>query len=170
MGLGKAGYDLLDFAHWDNIYMSASKNLRIQEGQEGLTIKSVPEKKVEPNPYAGMFVKSTKGEMLVSEADESKLFERCGGSTLRIFTQDGKTKRLEDCEAKSGQYDALSDYFTPEDRVKLTEEVSEKNKKKRKREEPKDKERKKRKHKHKKEKSKKESSKKSKKAAQQWKL
>jgi len=118
LGLGKGCYDLLDFAHWDNIYMTASKNLHINEGTEGLTItKSAPIKK---SVYEGRFVTSTKNDTLVSESDESNLFNRCGNSSLRIFSQEGKMKRLVDCELKDGQYDAFEDYFTPEQKAELS--------------------------------------------------
>lgn len=36
---------------------------------------------------------------------------RCGGSTLRSFSQEGKLKRLEECEKRAGLYDPMSNYF-----------------------------------------------------------
>jgi len=94
-GLGK-GYDVADFAFWDNIYAKASNNIQIQSTESGVVIKSSEKTEVNiPIQYQGSFIKSVK-TISNDPFNHNDFISRC--LTQQHKKSKGKDKRLQNFE------------------------------------------------------------------------
>eukprot|EP01128_Nolandella_sp_AFSM9_P002031 TRINITY_DN12424_c0_g1_i1.p1 TRINITY_DN12424_c0_g1~~TRINITY_DN12424_c0_g1_i1.p1 ORF type:complete len:281 (+),score=106.17 TRINITY_DN12424_c0_g1_i1:41-883(+) len=104
-GLGKPAYNTFDFSHWDSLYNEASKNITINDNEEGVVIEQKPVEKKVASPYANMFVKASEAaQTMKSTVNEEDLFRLCGKRELRMITQKGKTERLKAFENGTFKY------------------------------------------------------------------
>jgi hypothetical protein len=97
-GLGGKGYDIQDFAFWDNIYAKASNNIQIQSTENGVMIKSGEKIEVKiPIQYQGSFIKSAAPSKSNDPFNENDLISRC--LTQQHKKSKGKDKRLQNFES-----------------------------------------------------------------------
>jgi Pin2-interacting protein X1 len=94
-GLGK-GYDVADFAFWDNIYAKASNNIQIQSTETGVVIKSSEKTEIKiPIQYQGSFIQSAK-TIANDPFNHNDFISKC--LTQQYKKSKGKDKRLQNFE------------------------------------------------------------------------